>query len=159
MKPIKNIAILGSTGSIGRQTLDIVAEYPHLFKAWLLVANNSADLLIEQALKFKPHTVVIANEALYDKVKEALAPGGIEVMAGSKAIARAAAAPPVDIVVTAMVGYSGLEPTIKAIEAGKDIALANKETLVVAGDLITQLVAQSQSQLYPVDSEHGAFYQ
>ena len=112
MKPIKNIAILGSTGSIGRQTLDIVAEYPHLFKAWLLVANNSADLLIEQALKFKPHAVVIANEALYDKVKSALTPCGIDVMAGSKAIAEAAADPPVDIVVTAMVGYSGLEPTI-----------------------------------------------
>jgi 1-deoxy-D-xylulose-5-phosphate reductoisomerase len=159
VKPIKNIAILGSTGSIGRQTLDIVAEYPHLFKAWLLVANNSADLLIEQALKFKPHAVVIANEALYDKVKSALTPRGIEVMAGSKAIAEAAAEPPVDIVVTAMVGYSGLEPTIKAIEAGKDIALANKETLVVAGDLITRLVARSQSHLYPVDSEHGAFYQ
>ena len=159
MKPTRNIAILGSTGSIGRQTLDIVAEYPHLFHAWLLVARNSAELLIEQARQFRPHAVVIANEAHYPAVKEALEPLGIEVMTGSKAIADAVTAPEIDTVVTAMVGYSGLEPTIKAIASGKKIALANKETLVVAGDLITRLVAQSQSALYPVDSEHGAFYQ
>lgn len=156
---MRNIAIMGSTGSIGRQTLDIVSEYPDLFKAWVLVANNSADLLIEQALKYRPHTVVIANEALYDKVKTALADTDIEVLAGDQAVADCVTAPEIDTVVTAMVGYSGLAPTIKAIGAGKKIALANKETLVVAGDLITRLLATSKSVLYPVDSEHGAFYQ
>lgn len=156
---MRNIAIMGSTGSIGRQTLDIVSEYPDLFKAWVLVANNSADLLIEQALKYRPHTVVIANEALYDKVKTALADTDIEVQAGDQAVADCVTAPEIDTVVTAMVGYSGLAPTIKAIGAGKKIALANKETLVVAGDLITRLLATSKSVLYPVDSEHGAFYQ
>ena len=159
MKDMRNIAIMGSTGSIGRQTLDIVSEYPDLFKAWVLVANNSADLLIEQALKYRPHTVVIANEALYDKVKTALADTDIEVQAGDQAVADCVTAPEIDTVVTAMVGYSGLAPTIKAIGAGKKIALANKETLVVAGDLITRLLATSKSVLYPVDSEHGAFYQ
>ena len=156
---MRNIAIMGSTGSIGRQTLDIVSEYPDLFKAWVLVANNSADLLIEQALKYRPHTVVIANEALYDKVKTALADTDIEVQAGDQAVADCVTVPEIDTVVTAMVGYSGLAPTIKAIGAGKKIALANKETLVVAGDLITRLLATSKSVLYPVDSEHGAFYQ
>lgn len=160
MKAIRNIAILGSTGSIGRQTLDIIAEYPHLFRAWLLVANSSADLLIEQALKFHPQAVVIAGEAHYHQVKDALAGQDIEVLTGSDAVSSAVTAPEIDTVVTAMVGYSGLEPTIKAIEAGKRIALANKETLVVAGDLITRLVAQSESAaLFPVDSEHGAFWQ
>ena len=156
---MRNIAIMGSTGSIGRQTLDIVSEYPDLFKAWVLVANNSADLLIEQALKYRPHTVVIANEALYDKVKTALADTDIEVQAGDQAVADCVTAPEIDTVVTAMVGYSGLAPTIKAIGAGKKIALANKETLVVAGDLITRMLATSKSVFYPVDSEHGAFYQ
>lgn len=159
MKDLINIAVLGSTGSIGRQTLDIIAEYPHRFRAWLLVANNSADMLIEQALSTMPHAVVIANEALYDKVKEALSHTDINVYAGSKAIADLVIHPEVDTVVTAMVGYSGLESTIAAINAGKRIALANKETLVVAGDLITRLLETSQSVLYPVDSEHGAFYQ
>lgn len=159
MDSVRNIAVLGSTGSIGRQTLDIIAEYPALFKAWLLVANNSADLLIEQALKVMPHAVVIGNEALYDKVKQALSHTDIEVHAGAKAIAQLAAHPDVDTVVTAMVGYSGLESTISAINNGKKIALANKETLVVAGELITKLLETSTSVLYPVDSEHGAFYQ
>lgn len=159
MDNIRNIAVLGSTGSIGRQTLDIIAEYPHKFKAWLLVANNSADLLIEQALKTLPHAVVIANEALYGKVKDALAHTEIKVYTGSKAIADLVTHPDVDTVVTAMVGYSGLESTISAIGAGKKIALANKETLVVAGELITRLLEKSPSVLYPVDSEHGAFYQ
>ncbi len=160
MKSIRNIAILGSTGSIGRQTLDIIAEYPNTFKAWLLVANNSADLLIEQALKFLPHAVVIGNEAHYEKVKVALAGHDILVMTGSAAIADAVTACEIDTVVTAMVGYSGLEPTIKAIKAGKKIALANKETLVVAGDLISRLIKENPgSVLYPVDSEHGAFWQ
>ena len=159
VKRKRNIALLGSTGSIGRQTLEVVSEYPDLFQAWVLVANNSADLLIEQALKYAPQMVVIANEAHYEKVKSALAHTHIEVQAGSQAVAECVTAPEIDIVVTAMVGYSGLEPTIKAIEAGKPIALANKETLVVAGELITRLLKSSSSVLYPVDSEHGAFYQ
>lgn len=159
MDNIRNIAVLGSTGSIGRQTLDIIAEYPHKFKAWLLVANNSADLLIEQALKTLPYAVVIGNEALFDKVKDALAATEVKVYAGSKAIADLVTHPDVDTVVTAMVGYSGLDSTISAIKAGKKIALANKETLVVAGELITRMLQNSSSVLYPVDSEHGAFYQ
>ena len=159
MNKIRNIAILGSTGSIGRQTLDIVAEYPQLFSAHVLVANNSADLLIAQARLFKPQVVIIGNAELYDYVKQELDDLPIEVNCGSAAIAEAVTRPEVDTVVTAMVGYSGLEPTIKAIEAGKTIALANKETLVVAGDLITRLLAKSRSVMYPVDSEHGAFYQ
>ncbi len=155
----KNIAILGSTGSIGRQTLDIISEYPDLFRAWLLVANRSADLLIEQAIAYKPKYVVIADESLYNKVASALDGQPTEVLAGSMAIADAVTDAEVDVVVTAMVGYSGLEPTISAIKAGKDIALANKETLVVAGELITSMLAHSDSNIYPVDSEHGAFYQ
>lgn len=155
----RNLAILGSTGSIGRQTLDIVAEYPDLFNAWLLVANRSANLLIEQALKFRPKCVVIADENYFSKVDNALSPQGIKVCTGASAIEDMATAPEIDTVVTAMVGYSGLAPTINAIKAGKDIALANKETLVVAGELITKLLEDSTSKLYPVDSEHGAFYQ
>ena len=156
---LRNIALLGSTGSIGRQTLDIIAEYPGLFRAWMLVANNSADLLIEQARRFMPHIVVIANEQHYERVRTALAGLPIEVATGAAAIEEAVVAPEVDTVVTAMVGYSGLPSTIAAVKAGKSIALANKETLVVAGDLITRLVARHGSVLYPVDSEHGAFYQ
>ena len=159
MNSQRNIAILGSTGSIGRQTLDIMAEYPDRFRPCLLVANNSAQLLTEQALKFRPHTVVIANPEHYGQVRQALEPQGIEVLTGADAVAQAVTAPEIDTVVTAMVGYSGLLPTVNAIRAGKKIALANKETLVVAGDLITRLVKQYDSALYPVDSEHGAFYQ
>ena len=159
MEKLRNIAILGSTGSIGRQTLDIMAEYPSLFCPWLLTANTSADLLITQARIHRPAHVVIADESLYATVRDALAGQPTEVHAGTAAIAQLTAAPEVDTVVTAMVGYSGLESTIAAIEAGKDIALANKETLVVAGELITQLLAHSTSHVYPVDSEHGAFYQ
>ena len=155
----RNIAVLGSTGSIGQQTLDIVAEYPQLFDAWLLVAHSSADLLIQQARQFRPHMVIIADEQYYDYVRDALEDTGIEVATGSATIAQAVTAPEVDTVVTAMVGYSGLESTISAIQAGKRIALANKETLVVAGELIDSLLQDSPSVLYPVDSEHGAFYQ
>ena len=156
----RNIAVLGSTGSIGRQTLDIIDEYPQLFSAWLLVARSSADLLIAQARQFRPHMVIIADEQYYDYVRDALEGTGIEVATGSDAIAQAVTAPEIDTVVTAMVGYSGLESTIAAIGAGKRIALANKETLVVAGELIDRLLKQSPgSVLYPVDSEHGAFYQ
>ena len=155
----RNIAVLGSTGSIGRQTLDIIAEYPKLFKAWLLVARSSADLLIQQARTCRPHMVIIADEQYYEYVRDALEDTGIEVATGSAAIAQAVTAPEIDTVVTAMVGYSGLESTIAAINAGKRIALANKETLVVAGELIDRLLQGSESVLYPVDSEHGAFYQ
>ena len=159
MKERRNIAVLGSTGSIGRQTLDVIAEYPGLFNAWLLVARSSADLLIQQARQFRPHLVIIADELYYEYVRDALADTGIEVATGSAAIAAAVTAPEIDTVVTAMVGYSGLESTITAIGAGKRIALANKETLVVAGELIDRLLKDSASVLYPVDSEHGAFYQ
>ena len=155
----RNIAVLGSTGSIGQQTLDIIAEYPGLFNAWMLVARSSADLLIQQARQFRPHLVIIADEQYNDYVRDALEDTGIEVATGSAAIAQAVTAPEIDTVVTAMVGYSGLESTIAAIGAGKRIALANKETLVVAGELIDRLLKESESVLYPVDSEHGAFYQ
>ena len=155
----RNIAVLGSTGSIGRQTLDIIAEYPALFHAWLLVARSSADLLIQQARQMRPHMVIIADEQYYEYVRDALEDTDIEVATGSAAIAQAVTAPEIDTVVTAMVGYSGLESTIAAIGAGKRIALANKETLVVAGELIDRLLKDSTSVLYPVDSEHGAFYQ
>ena len=158
-KERRNIAVLGSTGSIGRQTLDIIDEYPQLFSAWLLVARSSADLLIAQARQFRPHMVIIADEQYYDYVRDALDGTGIEVATGSAAIAQAVTVPEVDTVVTAMVGYSGLESTIAAIGANKRIALANKETLVVAGELIDRLLKDSSSVLYPVDSEHGAFYQ
>ena len=159
MDKIRNIAVLGSTGSIGRQTLDVITEYPDKFKAWLLVANTSADLLIEQSLKYKPHAVVIGDERYFHQVKEALVGTGIAVYTGHSAIANLVASPEVDTIVTAMVGYSGLESTIAGIEAGKTIALANKETLVVAGELICEKLKTSKSVLYPVDSEHGAFYQ
>ena len=155
----RNIAVLGSTGSIGRQTLDIIAEYPALFHAWLLVARSSADLLIQQARQMRPHMVIIADEQYYEYVRDALEDTDIEVATGSDAIAQAVTVPEIDTVVTAMVGYSGLESTIAAIGAGKRIALANKETLVVAGELIDRLLKGSKSVLYPVDSEHGAFYQ
>ena len=155
----RNIAVLGSTGSIGRQTLDIIAEYPDLFNAWLLVARSSADLLIQQARQMRPHMVIIADEQYYEYVRDALEDTDIEVATGSAAIAQAVTAPELDTVVTAMVGYSGLESTIAAIGAGKRIALANKETLVVAGELIDRLLKDSTSVLYPVDSEHGAIYQ
>ncbi len=155
----RNIAILGSTGSIGRQTLDIMAEYPDLFEVGLLVANSSAALLIEQAKRYLPRRVIIARDDLYPTVRDALKDLPIDVQSGAHAIAEAVTFPEVDTVVTAMVGYSGLEPTIAAINAGKTIALANKETLVVAGDLITRLLQSSKSDIYPVDSEHGAFWQ
>lgn len=159
VKQRKHLAILGSTGSIGTQTLDVVSEYPdHLYPS-VLTAHSNVALLIQQALRFKPRKVVIARADLYSTLKEALAGEPIEVACGAKAIAEAAAAPDIDMVVTAMVGYSGLEPTISAIRAGKKIALANKETLVVAGELITGLVKEHKSELIPVDSEHSAIFQ
>lgn len=159
MEKKRNIAILGSTGSIGRQTLDVLAEHPDLFVPYLLVANRSVELLAEQALRFKPHCVIIGDESLHAELCRRLEGTGIRVLSGSKAIAEEVTDPVIDTVVTAMVGYSGLAPTINAIKAGKDIALANKETLVVAGELITSLVKQHGTHLYPVDSEHGAIYQ
>lgn len=155
----KQLAILGSTGSIGTQTLDVVAEYPDLFEVYTLTANNNVELLIEQAKRFNPDSVVIANEAYYPRLKEALKEYPIKVYAGDEAIAQIVEAAPIDIVVTAMVGYAGLRPTIRAIEAHKTIALANKETLVVAGDLIKQLALEYHAPIIPVDSEHSAIFQ
>ena len=156
----KHIAILGSTGSIGTQTLDVISEYPDKLYPTLLTANRNVKLLVEQALKYKPKRVVIAQESCYQELKEALAGEDIIVECGAKAIADAVTAEDIGIVVTAMVGYSGLEPTMSAIRAGKKIALANKETLVVAGELISGMVAASPtSELIPVDSEHSAIFQ
>lgn len=155
----KQIAILGSTGSIGTQALEVISENDSLFEVYALTANNQVDLLIEQARKFQPEMVTIANEAHYLKLKEALADLPIKVFAGNDSIAQVAEMQPVDIVLTAMVGYSGLKPTINAIKAGKKIALANKETLVVAGELICNLVEKHNSAILPVDSEHSAIFQ
>lgn len=159
MAPHKKIALLGSTGSIGTQTLDIIAEYPDLFSVEVLIAGSNVDLLIQQAIKHKPKYAIIANENLFAQLSNALAPLGINVAAGKKAICDAMTLDSIDVVVTAAVGYSGLEPTISAIKAGKRIALANKETLVVAGELITSLLKDSTSTIIPVDSEHSAIYQ
>lgn len=157
--PKQVLAILGSTGSIGTQTLEVVAANPDLFEVYALTANNNADLLIQQARQFRPEVVVIANEAYYAQVKAALADLPMKVFAGSESVAQVAAMEPVGTVVTAMVGYSGLKPTIEAIKAGKKIALANKETLVVAGELITRLAVENRAAILPVDSEHGAIFQ
>ncbi len=156
---MKNIAILGSTGSIGTQALEVIEQNPDRFSAEILVANNSCERLIEQALKFKPNAVVIANTDKYTMVKEALANTDTKVFAGANAIEQVVQMSNIDVVLTAMVGYSGLMPTIKAIEAGKTIALANKETLVVAGDLITRLALKHKASILPVDSEHSAIFQ
>ena len=155
----KQIAILGSTGSIGRQALEVIADNNEQFEVYALTANNQIDLLIEQALRFRPEMVVIANEQHYLKLKDALAGLPIKVFAGNESVAQIAEMQPIDIVLTAMVGYSGLKPTINAIKAGKKIALANKETLVVAGELICDLVKQYNSSIIPVDSEHSAIFQ
>ena len=156
---IKNIAILGSTGSIGTQALDIIAEFPNKFKAAVLTANHNWELLVKQAKRFQPKVVVIADNSLYLKVKEALETTQIDVKSGSDAISEVVTLPEVDMVLTAMVGYSGLLPTINAIKSGKTIALANKETLVVAGEIITQLVKKYNTSILPVDSEHSAIFQ
>lgn len=155
----KHIAILGSTGSIGTQALDVIASHPDVFEVEVLTAQNNADLLIEQAKKFNPNVVVIANEAHYAKVKEALASTDVKVYAGESALASVMEMDSIHLVLTALVGFAGLKPTIKAIEAGKDIALANKETLVVAGELVTTLARQKGVNIYPVDSEHSAIFQ
>lgn len=155
----KHIAILGSTGSIGTQALEVIAANSDRFQAEVLTAQNSADLLIEQARLFKPNTVVIGNEELYEKVFAALDPLDIKVYAGAGSLNAVVQMDTVDLVLTALVGYSGLTPTIKAIESGKNIALANKETLVVAGELITALAREKGVNIYPVDSEHSAIFQ
>lgn len=156
---MKNIAILGSTGSIGTQTLQVIAAYPEHFNVEVLTANNQVELLAEQAKRFKPNMVVIANEEKYPRLCELLKDEDIKVYAGSEAISQVVQASTVDTVVTAMVGYSGLLPTINAIKAGKTIALANKETLVVAGDLINRLIGEYKVAILPVDSEHSAVFQ
>ncbi|MBX2915848.1 MAG: 1-deoxy-D-xylulose-5-phosphate reductoisomerase [Cyclobacteriaceae bacterium] len=155
----KKIAILGSTGSIGTQALEVVAAHPDVFEVEVLTAQRNADLLIEQSVKFKPNAVVIGDDAHYEKVKAALIPLDIKVYAGENALASVVQMESIDLVLTALVGYSGLKPTIKAIEAGKNIALANKETLVVAGELITRLAREKGVNIYPVDSEHSAIFQ
>ncbi len=155
----KHIAILGSTGSIGTQTLDVARAHTDKLTVEVLTAGHNAKLLIEQAREFKPNAVVIADETKYAEVREALADLDIKVWTGSKAIEDVVQMSSVDTVVTAMVGYVGLSSTIKAIEAGKNIALANKETLVVAGELITELVAKHKVKVTPVDSEHSAIFQ
>jgi len=155
----KHVAILGSTGSIGTQALDVIAAHSDFFQVEVLTAQNNADLLIRQALEFNPNAVVIANESQYEKVKTALSSEGIKVYTGDSALASVVQMDTIDIVLTALVGYSGLLPTIRAIEAGKTIALANKETLVVAGALITSLARDHGVNIYPVDSEHSAIFQ
>jgi len=157
--PKKHIAILGSTGSIGTQALEVIAAHPESFEVEVLTAQNNADLLIEQAKKFNPNAVVIVNEDSYSKVKEALLPLNIKVFAGENALSSVVQMDSIDLVLTALVGYSGLKPTIKAIESGKNIALANKETLVVAGELVTRLAREKGVNIYPVDSEHSAIFQ
>lgn len=155
----KKIAILGSTGSIGTQALQVVRANPDRFEVYALTANNQVDLLAEQAREFMPEMVVIGNESLYTSLCEALSDLPIKVWAGADAIAQVVESEPIDVVLTALVGYSGLKPTIHAIKAGKAIALANKETLVVAGELIMNLAVQYQVPILPVDSEHSAIFQ
>lgn len=155
----KQIAILGSTGSIGTQALEVIAAHPDKFEVYAITANNSVELLIEQAVRFQPEMVIIANEQHYAYIKKALENYPIKVYAGVKAICEMVELPSVDVVLTAMVGYAGLLPTIHAVKAGKRIALANKETLVVAGEIICDLAQQYRSAIIPVDSEHSAIFQ
>ena len=155
----KNIAILGSTGSIGTQALEVIKANPDRFSVYALTAHNNVELLIAQALEFQPEVAVIANEQHYAALKQALEKHPIKVFAGIDAVAQTAEMEPIDIVLTAMVGYSGLKPTIHAIKAGKTIALANKETLVVAGEIIQELASRYNTPILPVDSEHSAIFQ
>ena len=155
----KGIAILGSTGSIGTQALEVIEQFPDKFELIALTANRNADLLIEQALKYKPNTVVIVDESQYKKVKDVLWEHDIKVYSGEDSLNQVVEMTEIETVLTATVGYSGLLPTINAINAGKNIALANKETLVVAGDIVTKLAQQKGVNIYPVDSEHSAIFQ
>lgn len=159
MKDKKHIAILGSTGSIGTQALEVIKAHPESFVVEVLTANGNADLLIQQAVEFKPNCVVIADESKYDKVKTALAKHDIKIYAGNKAVEQVVQMDSIDIVLAAIVGYAGLASTISAIKAKKHIALANKETLVVAGELVTALAKENAVNIYPVDSEHSAIFQ
>jgi 1-deoxy-D-xylulose-5-phosphate reductoisomerase len=155
----KRLAILGSTGSIGTQTLEIVSCYPDMFTVTVLTAGRNADLLMEQAKRFRPETVVIGSETNYKKLREGLAGLGIEVLAGQEAFEAVAASANVDTVVAAVVGFAGLRPTAAAVAAGREVALANKETLVVAGEMITGTASRTGCRLLPVDSEHSAIMQ
>ncbi|MGV8878269.1 MAG: 1-deoxy-D-xylulose-5-phosphate reductoisomerase [Sphingobacteriaceae bacterium] len=155
----KNIAILGSTGSVGTQTLAVIRDYPNQFQIVVLTAQSNADLLINQALEFRPAYAVIADPEKYQVVKDALAHTAVKVMAGCAALAEVVAFPEVDMVLTALMGFAGLKPTLAAIAAGKDVALANKETLVVAGELVTSLAKKHGVRILPVDSEHSAIFQ
>lgn len=155
----RHIAILGSTGSIGTQALEVLEANPNVFELEVLTANSSVDLLIEQALQFKPNCVVIGKEEFFKKVQDALFDEGIKVYAGADSLVQVVQMEEIDIVLTALVGYAGLRPTLAAIEAGKHIALANKETLVVAGEIVTDLAKQKGVNIYPVDSEHSAIFQ
>lgn len=159
MTELKRVAILGSTGSIGTQALEVIGQHPDRFAVSLLTAQNNADLLIEQAGIFRPAEVVIGNESLKDKVVSALNPLGIRVYSGEEALVNIIGQSNADTVLTALVGYSGLLPTLEAIRTGKQIALANKETMVVAGELVSALAAENQVPIYPVDSEHSAIFQ
>ena len=156
---MKKLALLGSTGSIGTQALEVVREQPEHFQVELLTCGNKVDLLIEQALEFKPNAVVIGDASKLDAVKDVLFPKGIKVFAGAEALEQAVTMADIDVVLTALVGYAGLRPTLAAIEAGKSIALANKETLVVAGELVTKAARAKGVNIYPVDSEHSAIFQ
>lgn len=159
MKKRKKICILGSTGSIGTQALQVIEEHPDLYEAYVLTANRRADMLIEQAKKYQPAAVVIADESKYNQVRDALEHDPIQVYTGSDALCQVVQMDPIDIVLTALVGFSGLRPTISAIKAHKAIALANKETLVVAGELVTDLCLKERAPILPVDSEHSAIFQ
>ena len=155
----KNIAILGSTGSIGTQALEVIENSKDYFEVELLSANSNVELLLAQAIKFQPNAVVIVQQDKYHYLKDKLNLYPIKVYCGMEALEQAVQMESIDIVLTALVGYSGLGPTLKAIEAGKPIALANKETLVVAGELVTKLAAEKGVNIYPVDSEHSAIFQ
>ena len=155
----RQIAILGSTGSIGTQALQVIKEHPDLYEVYALTANNQVDLLARQAREFQPEAVVIANEDKYPALKEALSDLPVKVYAGKDALAQIVESQPIDIVLTAMVGYAGLLPTMNAIRAGKAIALANKETMVVAGEIINALAQEYHTPILPVDSEHSAIFQ
>ena len=158
-QPVKRIAIFGSTGSIGTQALDVIAANPDKFSVEVLTAHNNDELLVQQALKFNPNVVVIGDEKKYGKVKVALASTGVKVFAGEKALEEVAAMDCYDLMLAAIVGYAGLRPTLKAIDNGKAIALANKETLVVAGDIIMRKAVENRAPIIPVDSEHSAIFQ
>jgi 1-deoxy-D-xylulose-5-phosphate reductoisomerase len=155
----KRIAIFGSTGSIGTQALEVISTHPTLFSAEILTAQNNEDLLIEQAFKLKPKVVVIGDDNKYQKVKDALSVTNIQVLGGEDALTEAAAIDDYDMMIAAIVGFAGLKPTLKAIEGGKSVGLANKETLVVAGDIVMHKAVENTAPVIPIDSEHSAIFQ